>query len=99
MLIKRVSQYSNITRELEIPVTEKQLKDWISGTSIQRAMPNLSSSQREFILTGITSEEWDEMHPLDDSDIDETSEAFREEQMLLAQRDAINGQYEVGDIN
>jgi len=32
---------------------------WEAGTLIQDAMPQLSADQREFIMTGCTSEEWD----------------------------------------
>jgi hypothetical protein len=28
---------------------------------VQNAMPNLSADEREFIMTGITPTEWDEM--------------------------------------
>ena len=60
MLITRTSMVSGITRTRDIPVTEKQLDDWESGMLIQRAMPTLSDDDREFIISGITSEEWDD---------------------------------------
>jgi hypothetical protein len=59
MQITRTSILSGITRTLDIPVTEEQMQAWRDGASIQRAMPNLSAVQREFILTGINDEEWD----------------------------------------
>lgn len=31
------------------------------GTMIQDAFPTLSADEREFLLTGITPEEWDEL--------------------------------------
>lgn len=37
------------------------MSDWQSGTVIQRAMPHLSADEREFIMTGITPSEWDEI--------------------------------------
>ena len=46
---------------MDIPVTEEQLAAWDSGTLIQNAMPNLTPDQREFIMTGITPEQWVEM--------------------------------------
>ena len=61
MLITRKSQVSGITRTKHIRVTEEQLQDWENGTVIQQAMPHLSDDDREFILTGITPEEWDEL--------------------------------------
>jgi hypothetical protein len=33
---------------------------------IQDAFPTLTADEREFILTGITSEEWDEIFPEED---------------------------------
>lgn len=59
MLIKRKSPFSGNVNELEINVTQEQLDDWKSGTYIQYAMPYLSADDREFIMTGITKEEWD----------------------------------------
>lgn len=60
MLITRKSMISGKVNTLDIPVTEQQLKDWESGKGlIQNLMPNLTDSQREFIMTGITDDEWD----------------------------------------
>jgi hypothetical protein len=60
MKITRKSPFSGKVNEMEIPVTEDQLKDWQSGTLIQNAMPNLTPDQREFLMTGITPEEWND---------------------------------------
>ena len=59
MLIKRTSLISGIEREKDLPITEKQLKDWKAGTLAQVAFHNLSAGDREFIMTGIVDEEWD----------------------------------------
>ena len=59
MKITRTSRYSGRTRTWEIDVTQDQLDLWIDGMLIQDAMPNLSRSEREFVKTGITDEEWD----------------------------------------
>ncbi len=61
MLITRQSQASGITRTLDIPVTQEQTDKWMQGEYIQRAMPHLTDSQREFLMTGITDEEWNEI--------------------------------------
>jgi len=42
----------------DIPVTQAQLNAWQNGMLIQRAMPNLSADDREFLMTGITPESW-----------------------------------------
>ena len=59
MLITRTSSLSGNTSSMEIEVTQEQLSSWESGVLIQNAMPNLSADEREFIMTGITPEEWD----------------------------------------
>ena len=43
---------------MEIPVTPIQIEVWEGGMLIQNAMPNISTSQREFIMTGISPNEW-----------------------------------------
>ena len=59
MQITRTSPVSGVTRSLEIPCTEEQMAAYKSGALIQVAFPDLTADQREFILTGITKEEWD----------------------------------------
>jgi hypothetical protein len=58
MLFIRKSMLSGVTRSRDIDVTEEEYDRWRSGVLIQRAMPHLSSVDREFIMTGITEEEW-----------------------------------------
>lgn len=67
MLITRQSAWSGQVRTLDIPVTYDQLYEWERGTLIQNAMPNLTPDQREFLMTGITAEEWDEMFERDEN--------------------------------
>lgn len=50
----------------EITVTEEQLQRWRAGELIQNVMPNLSADDREFVMTGITAEEWDQAFGEDD---------------------------------
>jgi hypothetical protein len=71
MLITRKSQFSGTVRTLDIPVTEAQMAAWQNGMLIQAAMPDLTQSQREFLKTGITDEEWDAIFPPDDEDGEE----------------------------
>lgn len=58
MQITRKSPITGDTHTREIDVTEEQLLAWQEGELIQNAMPDLSADDREFILTGITPEEW-----------------------------------------
>jgi hypothetical protein len=59
MKITRTSMFSGIERTLDLPITEAQLSDWKGGTLIQKAMPELTADEREFVMTGVTAEEWD----------------------------------------
>lgn len=58
MKITRTSMFSGVTRTLDLPITEEQIEAWNAGTLIQEAMPQLSDEDREFIMTGVTPEEW-----------------------------------------
>jgi len=60
MMITRMSPFTGTTRAREITVTQEQLDRWNAGELIQKVMPDLSASDREFIMTGITDEEWDQ---------------------------------------
>lgn len=59
MRIVRTSPFSNRIHVREIAVTPEQLDAWKNGMLIQQAMPHLTPDEREFIMTGITAEEWD----------------------------------------
>ena len=59
MQITRTSVVSGITRTQDIPVKQEELDSWANGSVIQVAMPQLTADEREFIMTGITPEEWD----------------------------------------
>lgn len=61
MLIKRRSPFSGVEHEMEIDVSEAQLRAWNRGVLIQNAMPHLTPDEREFIMTGIMPDEWDAM--------------------------------------
>lgn len=54
----RKSMLSGVTRSRDIDVTEEEYDRWRSGMLIQKAMPHLSDVDREFIMTGVTEEEW-----------------------------------------
>ena len=49
------------THEMDLDITEDQLNDWNQGQLIQDVMPELSPEAREFLITGITSDEWDSL--------------------------------------
>lgn len=63
MLVERISPISGTKNTMELSITPEQVAEWNNGSerSIQQVFSNLSDSEREFILTGITKEEWDAM--------------------------------------
>lgn len=61
MIVIRTSTLSGITRAKEFDITEDQYDAWRKGALIQNVMPHLSDDEREFIMTGITKDEWDEI--------------------------------------
>lgn len=75
MQIVRTSAVSGITRSLEIPCTEEQMAAYKNGALIQVAFPDLTADQREFILTGITKDEWDTLFEETDDSEGETDAA------------------------
>ena len=62
MIITRTSPMTGKVHNMDIDVSEDQLEKWKSGALIQMVMPNLSPSEREFIMTGITDFEWKELN-------------------------------------
>jgi hypothetical protein len=62
--ITRKSQLTGRVSSMEIPMNQQEFDlgviDWTRGALIQEAFPSLSPDMREFILTGITAEEWDD---------------------------------------
>lgn len=58
MLITRTSIITGTTSALDLPVTQVQLDSYAAGEYIQFAFPGLTSAQREFIMSGITPEQW-----------------------------------------
>ena len=59
MEITRRSMLTGKTHTREVNVTHQEIAAWHAGALIQDAMPFLSDDDREFIMSGITPEEWD----------------------------------------
>lgn len=59
MIIRKESVISGITRARDIPINPN---DWalynMGNVSIDDAMPYLNQEDREYILSGITPDEW-----------------------------------------
>ena len=52
---------SGNTNTMELNVTLEQIAQWENGMNIQQAMPDLSAEEREFVKTGMTPTEWNEL--------------------------------------
>ena len=61
MQIKRRSPLTGEVNTMEIDVTAAQIAAWERGELAQNAFPDASPSEREFIMTGYTDFDWDEM--------------------------------------
>lgn len=64
MRVIRQSSFTGQWHIREIDITEEQLAqvdDPCRTTLIQRIVPDLTPSEREFLMTGMTDEEWASM--------------------------------------
>ncbi len=61
MIVTRTSQVSGVRRSLDLDITPEQMERYERGGLVQECFPHLPKDQREFIMTGITQEEWDEL--------------------------------------
>lgn len=81
-VISRISIYTKKMNSMEIPLSLEVIKERLSeGKLIQEAFPELNVDQREFLLTGATPEEWEEIFgeaevEYDYPDDDEDDEPF-----------------------
>ena len=60
--ITRISPVTAAVKTLELDITMDQYSRWRGGELIQNAMPNLSADDREYIMTGMTPEDWDKLN-------------------------------------
>lgn len=61
MIVKRKSAISGIEHQKDIPVDPNDMMMWEYGAgNIDELMPYLTNTDRDFILSGITQNEWTE---------------------------------------
>ena len=60
MKITRTSGLTGAINTRDLDITPAQYTQYLGGTLAQLAFPHLSADDREFLLTGITPEEWRE---------------------------------------
>jgi hypothetical protein len=65
MLITNISQLSGKETTMELDVTYEQMERFENrkqnGEYVQTIFPNLTPAEREFILSGISPMEWEQM--------------------------------------
>jgi len=58
LAVSKASLLSGLRHTMVLDITIDQYDSWQGGELIQKAMPNLTADEREFLMTGITPEEW-----------------------------------------
>jgi hypothetical protein len=63
MIVSRQSPFTGLINEMNLDVTPEQLAELRSPDRrlVQEIFPNLTSAEREFVKTGYTQEDWDQM--------------------------------------
>lgn len=67
MIIEKTSIFTGTTHCREIPIKPEDYEAWINASNndpkrhIQNAAPYLSVDDREYMISGVTPEEWGEM--------------------------------------
>jgi len=81
MLITRTSIISGQQRSFLMPITADQWDAYQNGELIQHALCDLTPEEREYVMTGITKEEWDarfgecDAFPGEDYELEDDTEA------------------------
>jgi len=62
--IKRISPKTGKTNSMVLNTTGALLAEYYNGSDrlVQEIFPNLNVDEREFIMTGYTVEDWEEIH-------------------------------------
>jgi hypothetical protein len=60
MLIQRTSPVTGLNNIRDLDIDQEQMNNWLGGALIQKVMPNLSADDREFLITGMTPEDWED---------------------------------------
>jgi uncharacterized protein (DUF779 family) len=61
MKLSKRSIISGKINEMNLDITEEQYFSWKTGDLVQNVFPHLNSKEREFIVSGITPQEWKEV--------------------------------------
>ena len=61
MLVTKQSPNSGKMTSMELPITEAQLMAHRNGELVQNVVPTLSVEEREFLVSGISPKEWNDL--------------------------------------
>jgi hypothetical protein len=50
------------------PLSREHLVEWLHGTPIQIAIPELNTGDREFLISGLSSEGFDQLFPIEEEE-------------------------------
>lgn len=70
MKITKTSPLTGRVHSMDLPITAEQLQRWESGELVQQVFEDLSDVEREFLISGITEEEWNQFI-VDDEDCED----------------------------
>lgn len=59
-LVTKRSGFTGKYHTATLTLTDDQYSDWLAGALIQNVLPHLTAEEREFLMTGITPQEWNE---------------------------------------
>lgn len=63
IIISKESPVTGQTNTMAINTNANEYKLWSEGMLIQQAMPNTTTDEREFLISGCTPSDWDAMYP------------------------------------
>lgn len=67
MIISKTSMFSGKVNTMDLAIKPEDYMAWVSAGNddpkrhIQNAFPNLSADEREFLISGVSPDEWNEM--------------------------------------
>ena len=83
VIVTKTSPFTGNAHTLEIPCSPEQYYAWIKGEGlIQQIMPDVPAELREFLITGVTPEEWDKYIGSEVDEIHEDDETPRDVPIL-----------------
>ena len=77
MIVTMKSMFTSNTNQMDLDITNDQLDRWQEGGLIQKVFPHLSTEEREFLITGASIEEQEEVFQSEE-EMDKEYEVERE---------------------